>query len=88
MPAGDGAHDALLASIRGAGLGALKRTDKTQLEKPSVLLTEARGEPVAPAPSSGGPPGQPESMADALAMALNKRKNKVAASDDEDDEEW
>ena len=88
---GDAGRDALLASIRGAGIGALKKTDKSQLEKPSVLLQEARGEPVStPASTSGGgaPPGQPASLADALAGALQKRKNKVAQSDDEDDDDW
>lgn len=69
-------------------MGALRKTDKSQLERPNVLLQEARGEPVAsPAPAAGGGPGQPESLADALANALNKRKGKVAASDDEDDDE-
>lgn len=86
---GDASRDALLASIRGAGVGMLKKTDKSQLEKPSVLLAEARGEPTpAPAGGAGGPPGQPATLADALASALNKRKTKVARSDDEDDDEW
>lgn len=86
LPAVDAGRDALLSSIRGAGgIGALKKTDKSQLEKPSALLSEAKGE--KPPPSSGGT-GQPESLADALAGALSQRKNKVAASDDEDDEEW
>ena len=79
-----------MSSIRGAGgIGALKKTDKSQLDKPTALLSEAKGED--PPPSSGGgggAGGQPESLADALAGALNKRKNKVARSDDEDDEEW
>lgn len=86
-PAMDPSRDALLASIRGAGLGALKKTDKSQLEKPSVLLQEAKGEPVS-APAASGPPGQPATLADALSLALNKRKGKVAQSDDEDDEDW
>lgn len=93
LPQPDAGRDALLASIRGVGgIGALRKTDKSQLEKPSVLLLEARGEP---APATGGgnggapaAPGQPESLADALASALNKRKDKVAASDDEDDDDW
>lgn len=88
LPAVDSSRDALLASIRGSGLGMLKKTDKTQLEKPSVLLSEARGEPTAPA-SLSAPTGQPETLADALASALNKRKGKVAVSDDEDDnDDW
>ncbi|OBA19479.1 WH1-domain-containing protein [Metschnikowia bicuspidata var. bicuspidata NRRL YB-4993] len=53
----------------GAGVGMLKKTDKSLLEKPSVLLQEARGEPVAPAGGApgSGPGGQPETLADALA---------------------
>ena len=87
---GDPGRDALLASIRGSGLGALKKTDKSNLERPNVLLQEARGEPVAPpaaASSGGGAGAPPASLADALAQALNKRKDKVAASDGEDDDE-
>lgn len=90
IPSVDPSRDALLSSIRGAGIGSLKKTDKAQLEKPSVVLQEARGEPVStggPAPP-GGATGQPATLADALASALNKRKNKVAHSDDEDDEDW
>ena len=86
---GDVGRDALLASIRGAGgIGALKKVDKSQLDKPSVLLQEARGEPAQNTSSSapGGPPGGGPggSLADALAAALNKRKNKVGAHDDDD----
>ncbi|KAI5957252.1 hypothetical protein KGF54_000180 [Candida jiufengensis] len=85
---GDAGRDALLASIRGAGLGSLKKSDKSQLDKPSVLLQEARGEPTqansnSSPPPAGGPPG---SLADALSAALNKRKAKVSQSDDEDDD--
>lgn len=88
-PPADGNRDALLASIRGAGLGALKKTDKSQLEKPSVLLQEAKGEPVQSTPTQGGnPPGQPATLADALSAALNKRKGKVGNSDDENDDDW
>lgn len=89
---GDGGHDALLASIRNnGGLSALKKTDKAHLERPSAILLEAKGE--APAVNSLGgagaaPPGQPASLADALALALNQRKGKVSKSDDEDDDDW
>ncbi|EMG49271.1 LAS17 Proline-rich protein LAS17 [Candida maltosa Xu316] len=91
---GDAGRDALLASIRGAGIGALKKTDKSQLERPSVLLQEARGETptINSSANDGGSAaagnGPPASLADALASALNKRKNKVAQSDDEDDDDW
>ena len=88
LPSVDPSRDALLASIRGAGIGALKKTDKSNLERPNVLLQEARGEPVS-IPAATAPPagGQPASLADALALALNKRKDKVAGSDGEDDED-
>ncbi|KAG7729882.1 hypothetical protein KL933_000962 [Ogataea haglerorum] len=80
-------RDALLASIRNAGIGSLRKTDKSQLEKPNVLLQEARGE--APSqPASAAAPGQPASLADALAAALSNRKAKVANSDDEDEGDW
>ena len=85
---GDAGRDALLASIRGAGIGVLKKTDKSQLEKPNVMLLEMRGEP-APAPAGSAAPGgggQPATLADALSLALNKRKEKVSQSDDEDDD--
>ena len=90
---GDAGRDALLASIRGAGLGSLRKVDKSQLDKPSVLLQEARGEPTTTNTTSsnnggGAPPGQPASLADALAAALSSRKAKVAASDDESDGDW
>lgn len=92
---GDTGRDALLASIRGAGLGSLKKVDKSQLDKPSVLLQEARGEPVQVNPSSSGAlsnstvgGGTPTSLADALAAALSSRKAKVAHSDDESDGDW
>lgn len=88
LPAVGGSRDALLASIRSAGgVGALKKVDKSQLEKPNVMLQEARGE--APPPAAGGPPGAPASFADAIQNALNQRKNKVSRSDDEDDgDDW
>lgn len=88
--AGDGGRDALLASIRGAGIGTLRKVDKTQLDRPSVLLQEAHGQTPQPAPSSGPAPagGAPTSLADALAAALNKRKTKVGSGDFEDGDDW
>ena len=94
---GDAGRDALLASIRGAGIGVLKKTDKSQLEKPSILLQEAKGETPQinsnTGTSSNAPPATladapPATLADALASALNKRKEKVAQSDDEEDDDW
>ncbi|EDO18191.1 hypothetical protein Kpol_543p20 [Vanderwaltozyma polyspora DSM 70294] len=92
---GDSGRDALLASIRGAGgIGVLRKVDKSQLDKPSVLLQEARGEPTqtsAPSAPGGGaaPGGGQASLADALAAALNQRKTKVGANDDYDNgDDW
>lgn len=87
LPQVDSGRDALLSSIRGAGIGSLRKTDKSQLDKPSVILQEQKGE--APPPSTSTPGGGGGSLADALAVALNKRKTKVSKSDDESDgEEW
>lgn len=88
---GDTGRDALLASIRGAGgIHALKKVDKSQLDKPSVLLQEAKGE-TPQIQSSSGPPGGgggPASLADALAAALNKRKTKVGSDEYDDGDDW
>ncbi|KAK5961456.1 actin-binding protein LAS17 PWA37_001317 [Arxiozyma heterogenica] len=88
---GDAGRDALLASIRGAGgIKSLRKVDKSQLDRPSVLLQEARGETVATSntgnetASSNMGAGGPPSLADALAAALNKRKNKVGVHEDDD----
>lgn len=78
----------LLSSITQAGIGSLKKVDKTHLERPSVIQQEARGEtPRAPA---GAPPGGGGDLAGALAAALSARKSKVTASDDdaENDDDW
>lgn len=89
LPQVDSGRDALLASIRGAGVGSLRKTDKAQLDKPSVILQEQRGEAPPPSANPSGAPGGGGSLADALAAALSNRKNKVAKSDDESDgEEW
>lgn len=85
----DASRGALLASIQGAGgIGALKKTDKSQLEKPSALLQEVQGGSSSGSSAPAAAPGQPASLADALASALNQRKGKVAGSDDEDDDDW
>jgi Wiskott-Aldrich syndrome protein len=91
LPIVDSSRDALLASIRGAGgIKSLKKTDKSQLERPSVLLQEARGETPTSTQSNTAAPGggQPATLADALSAALSQRKGKVAQSDDEDDDDW
>ncbi|CAH6721093.1 proline-rich protein Las17p [[Candida] jaroonii] len=89
LPAPDSSRDALLASIRGAGIGSLKKTDKSNLERPNVILQEAKGEKVDI--PSAAPPGNgaPVNFADAIQNALNQRKAKVSRSDDEDDgDDW
>lgn len=86
---GDAGRDALLASIRGAGgVGALRKVDKSQLDRPSVLLQEAQGKPVAQSSPSGPPPPGGGSLADALAAALNQRKAKVGSGDYDNGDDW
>ncbi|SCV00611.1 LAMI_0G06194g1_1 [Lachancea mirantina] len=93
---GDAGRDALLASIRGAGgITSLRKVDKSQLDKPSALLQEARGEPSTTSSSSAPPAvngagGAGGSLADALAAALNQRKSKVAQGGDDYDngDDW
>lgn len=85
LPQVDSGREALLASIRGAGIQSLRKTDKTHLDRPSPLLQKKSGasEQVS---SPGATPGQPGNLADALAVALKARKDKVSQSDDEDDD--
>ncbi|QLL35024.1 hypothetical protein HG536_0H04000 [Torulaspora globosa] len=86
---GDVGRDALLASIRGAGgIGSLRKVDKSQLDRPSVLLQEAQGKPVAPNSPSGPPPSGGGSLADALAAALSQRKAKVGSGDYDNGDDW
>ncbi|CCF59276.1 hypothetical protein KAFR_0G02420 [Kazachstania africana CBS 2517] len=88
---GDTGRDALLASIRqSGGISALKKVDKSQLDKPSALLQEARGEQVATTSTpSGGNATDQASLADALAAALNQRKSKISGNDDHDNgDDW
>lgn len=88
LPQPSADRDALLSSIRNAGIGSLRSVDKSQLDKPSVLLQEAKGEPVATPSSGPAPGGAPGNLADALAAALSNRKKKVAESDDDSDGGW
>lgn len=87
---GDSGRDALLASIRGAGgIGALRKVDKSQLDRPSVLLQEAHGQPAQPTTNSSGPPPPGGgSLADALAAALSQRKAKVGSDDYDNGDDW
>ena len=93
---GDAGRDALLASIRGAGgVKSLRKVDKSQLDRPSVLLQEAKGQSpsaVGTGSKSGsvgaGPAGPGASLADALAAALDKRKHRLGGADDEAGDDW
>lgn len=83
LPTPDAGRSALLESIRNSGIQSLKKTDKSHLDRPSVLLQPAGSQRASAAPAGQGQPGN---LADALAAALQKRKDKVAQSDDEDDD--
>ncbi|KAK7208105.1 actin assembly factor [Myxozyma melibiosi] len=83
---GDG-RDQLLASIRGAGVQKLKKVDKTHLEKP-LVVPQGGGGGGGSAASAAPVDGPGANLQDALKAALNKRKTKVAGSDDEGNEEW
>ncbi|KAI9730488.1 MAG: hypothetical protein M1818_008183 [Claussenomyces sp. TS43310] len=94
LPHASGGRADLLASINKAGgIGALKKVDRNQVRDRSAAMVPGSdtgpagsGLPPAGASSGGGGGG---GLADALAQALAKRKEKVSASDDEaDDDEW
>ncbi|KAI6713661.1 hypothetical protein PZA11_001513 [Diplocarpon coronariae] len=90
QPTGDRAD--LMANIQKAGgIGSLKKVDRTQIRDRSQAMVP--GGDTGPAGSGLPPAGATEagdgSLAGALAAALNKRKQKVSASDDEaDDDDW
>ncbi|CZS98754.1 related to component of actin cortical patches LAS17 [Rhynchosporium agropyri] len=88
QPTGDRAD--LMANIQKAGgIGALKKVDRSQIRDRSQA--QVPGGDTGPA-GSGLPPAGASGdggLAGALAEALNKRKQKVSASDDEaDDDDW
>ncbi|KAL2069150.1 hypothetical protein VTL71DRAFT_15488 [Oculimacula yallundae] len=90
QPTGDRAD--LMANIQKAGgIGALKKVDRTQIRDRSQAMvpgsdTGPAGSGLPPAGAAGAADG---GLAGALAAALNKRKQKVSASDDEaDDDDW
>nr|CDN29856.1 Putative WASP-like protein las17p [Podospora anserina]CDP24328.1 Putative WASP-like protein las17p [Podospora anserina S mat+] len=97
LSSGDPGRGALLDGIRGAGgIKALKKVDRSQIRDRSGAQvpgndTGPHGSGLPPAgvgaAAAGGAAGG--GMADALALALEKRKNKVSKSDDEDDgDDW
>ncbi|OAA42742.1 WASP-like pretein las17p [Metarhizium rileyi] len=94
LPAGaDKSRTAMLGDIQKAGgIGSLKKVDRTQIRDRSGAQVGGAGDsggagPPADAVPAGGSAGG--GMADALAAALKKRKDKVGKSDDEgDDDDW
>ncbi|KAI1654677.1 hypothetical protein F4813DRAFT_200230 [Daldinia decipiens] len=92
--AGDTGRSAMLESIQKAGgIGALKKVDRTQIRDRSAATvgggadTGPHGSGLPPAGIAPGGPGG--GMADALAAALQKRKERVRDSDDEkSNDEW
>ncbi|KAG0651443.1 Proline-rich LAS17 [Hyphodiscus hymeniophilus] len=92
LPQATGGRANLLADIsKAGGIGALKKVDRTQVRDRSAAIVPGGASDTGPA-GSGLPPtgaGADGGLAGALAAALNKRKQKVSASDDEaDDEDW
>ncbi|KAM7205585.1 proline-rich protein LAS17 [Rhypophila sp. PSN 637] len=93
--AGDPTRSAVLDSIQKAGgIGALKKVDRSQIRDRSAAAVPGGGSDTGPhgsgLPPAGVAPGAGGGgMADALAAALEKRKQKVSKSDDEaSDDEW
>ncbi|KFX99843.1 hypothetical protein V490_01620, partial [Pseudogymnoascus sp. VKM F-3557] len=91
-PTGD--RSDLLSGIKQAGgIGALKKVDRSQVRDRSAAAVPGAATDTGPA-GSGLPPtttsgGGGGGLADALAEALNKRKQKVSASDDEaEEDDW
>lgn len=80
-------HSALLASITHSSMGQLRKTDKSHLDRPSVLIKETEA---APGLAATIATPAANNMASALAAALSQRKNKILGSDDEDerDDDW
>ncbi|KAI0897324.1 hypothetical protein F4806DRAFT_494997 [Annulohypoxylon nitens] len=89
----DAGRSAMLDSIQKAGgIGSLKKVDRSQIRDRSGA-TVGGGSDTGPhgsgLPPAGVTPGGGGGMADALAAALQKRKERVRDSDDEkSDDEW
>ncbi|KAI1392291.1 uncharacterized protein F4822DRAFT_123566 [Hypoxylon trugodes] len=93
-PSGDPGRSAMLDGIRGAGgIGSLKKVDRSQIRDRSAA-TVGGGSDTGPhgsglPPAGVAPGGAGGNMADALAAALRRRKERVRDSDDEkSDDEW
>ena len=82
LPTADSGRGAMLSDIQKAGgIGALKKVDRSQIRDRSGAQVGGAGDSSAAAPAaSSGAPGGPPNMADALAVALQKRKEKVSRS--------
>ncbi|KAI2617091.1 hypothetical protein GGR54DRAFT_212109 [Hypoxylon sp. NC1633] len=93
LPSGDTGRAAMLDSIQKAGgIGALKKVDRSEIRDRSGA-TVGGGTDTGPhgsgLPPAGIAPGAGNGMADVLAVALQKRKERVRDSDDEkSDDEW
>ncbi|KAI1407765.1 hypothetical protein F5Y13DRAFT_194999 [Hypoxylon sp. FL1857] len=94
IPSADSGRAAMLDSIQKAGgIGALKKVDRSQIRDRSAA-TVGGGSDTGPhgsglPPAGIAPGGGGGGMADALAAALQKRKERVRDSDDEkSDDEW
>ncbi|KAK4162050.1 WH1-domain-containing protein [Cladorrhinum sp. PSN259] len=85
LPSGDPGRVGLLEGIRGAGgITALKKVDRTKIRDRSAAQVPGNNDT---GPHGSGLP--PAGMADALAAALSKHREKVSRSDDEDNgDDW
>jgi Wiskott-Aldrich syndrome protein len=71
----------MLGDIQKAGgIGSLKKVDRSQIRDRSAAQVGGGGDSAPPAGASPAPGGGPPAMADALAAALQKRKEKVSKS--------
>ncbi|KAK1758560.1 putative WH1 domain-containing protein [Echria macrotheca] len=90
LPSGDPTRSAVLDSIQKAGgIAALKKVDRSQIRDRSAAAVPGASSDTGPHGSGLPPAGVAPAggMADALAAALQKRKEKVSRSDDEDDDD-
>ncbi|KAF4965328.1 hypothetical protein FSARC_6874 [Fusarium sarcochroum] len=91
LPGGDSTRSAMLGDIqRAGGIHSLKKVDRTQIrDRSGAQVGDSGGSGGGGAPGAPGAPGGGGGMADALAAALQKRKEKVSKSDDEsDNDDW
>jgi neural Wiskott-Aldrich syndrome protein len=71
----------MLGDIQKAGgIGSLKKVDRSQIRDRSAAQVGGSSDSAPPTGASPAPGGGPPAMADALAAALQKRKEKVSKS--------